>query len=206
MELPDRVPGLTARAGITLRPWRLSEEDLDLVRQASRDDYIPAITTVPRPYTDAEGAAFVRRQWHRTETGRGYPFVIVAPGGRPVGSVGLWLKDLDRGRASLGYWMAGSGRGRGAASAALEAVAGWALHGLAVPRLELYVEPWNTASRRTAERAGFRREGVLRERMQIAGELRDMDLYSLLRGAPPEEDRAAEASALGRFGGTTGSH
>lgn len=195
MEPPDRVPGLTARAGVTLRPWHLSEQDLDLVRQASHDDYIPAITTVPRPYTDAEGEAFVRRQWHRTATGAGYPFVIVAPGGSPLGSVGLWLKDPDQGRASLGYWLAESGRGRGAASAAVVAVADWAMHRLEIPRLELYVEPWNTPSQRTAERAGFRHEGVLRACMQIAGERRDMAVYALHRSDPPE--RLWEAATAG---------
>ncbi|WP_017625363.1 GNAT family N-acetyltransferase [Nocardiopsis chromatogenes] len=177
MDLPDRVPELNARAGITLRPWRLSDQPL--VRQASQDAYIPAITTVPRPYTEAEGAAFVRRQWERTATGGGYPFVIVDPGGRPVGNVGLWLKDPRRERASLGYWVAASGRGQGAAAAALAAVTDWAVHGLGIPRLELYVEPWNTASMRTAERSGFHRQGLLHRWSLIDGEHRDMVMYAL---------------------------
>ncbi|MDA2806758.1 GNAT family N-acetyltransferase [Nocardiopsis suaedae] len=184
MELPDRVPRLTARTGLTLRPWQLAGPDLELVRQAAQDDYIPAITTVPRPYTDAEGEEFVRRQWQRTARGGGYPFVIVAPEGRPIGSVGLWLKDPGQECASLGYWLAASGRGRGAASAALEAAADWALHGLGIARLELHVEPWNTASLRTAQRAGFRREALLRRWRQVAGERRDMVLYALHNSGP----------------------
>jgi [ribosomal protein S5]-alanine N-acetyltransferase len=81
---------------------------------------------------------------------------------RAVGQAGLWLRDISRGRAEVGYWVVGSARGRGAAALAAGALAVWALGELGIPRAELYVEPWNSASIRSAERAGFRREGLLR--------------------------------------------
>lgn len=180
MNQPFDVPELSAPGGFTLRPWRLS--DLGLVGEASEDDYIPLITTVPSSYSEAEGVAFVERQWSRATSGAGYPWVIVGSGGRPVGNAGLWLKDLSQGRASLGYWIVKSARGQGAAAAAVTAVATWALPELRIPRLELYVEPWNTASVRTAERCGFTREGLLRGWQQVGAERRDMFMYSLLRG------------------------
>jgi RimJ/RimL family protein N-acetyltransferase len=96
--------------------------------------------------------------------------------------VGLWLKDLGQGRASLGYWVVKSARGQGTAAAALSAVAHWAVNVLRIPRLELYVEPWNAASVRTAERVGFQREGLLRGWQQVGTERRDMFVYSLLSG------------------------
>ncbi|MEU8894128.1 GNAT family N-acetyltransferase [Streptomyces sp. NPDC048442] len=180
MEQPLDVPELAAAGGIRLRPWRLS--DLQLVREASEDDYIPLITTVPSPYSESAGVAFIERQWSRASARTGYPFVIVSADGRPVGHVGLWLKDLGQGRASLGYWVAGSARGQGAAAVSVGAVADWALSELRVPRLELYVEPWNTGSVRTAERAGFQREGLLRGWQQVGADRRDMFMYSLLAG------------------------
>ncbi|GGW65788.1 N-acetyltransferase [Streptomyces lucensis JCM 4490] len=178
MKQPLDVPELAAGEGFTLRPWRMS--DLGLVREASEDDYIPLITTVPAPFSEAEGVAFVERQWGRATTRTGYPFVIVSPDGEPVGNVGLWLKDMGQGRASLGYWVVKSARGRGAAGTALEAVVGWARRELCIPRLELYVEPWNSASWRTAERVGFQREGLMRSWQQVGTERRDMFMYSLL--------------------------
>lgn len=180
MERSLHVPELTADGGFGLRPWRLS--DIHLVREASEDDYIPLTTTVPSPWSEAAAVAFVERQWARATTGAGYPFVIVDADGRPVGNVGLWLKDLAQGRASVGYWVVGSARGRGAAAIAVRAVAGWALRDLGIPRLELYVEPWNTASVRTAERAGFQREGLLRGWQTVGTERRDMFVYALLSG------------------------
>lgn len=181
MHRPAGLPALSARPGTFLRPWRMS--DLELVREAAQDDYIPAITTVPSPYTEDRGAAFIRRQWKRTAAKTGCPFVIV-DAGRPVGAVGLWLTGLEQGRATAGYWVAASGRGRGAAAAALATVADWALCALAVPRLELSVEPWNTASVRTAERAGFRRQGLRPGSRTIRGAPRDMLAYS----RPPPHD------------------
>jgi RimJ/RimL family protein N-acetyltransferase len=164
---------------LVLRAWGL--DDLPLVREASSDDYIPLITSVPSTYSQAAGEAFVRRQWERASTGAGYPFVIArVEDGRPLGMVGLWLKEPGEGRASLGYWLAGSARGQGIAAEALRAVAYWALGDLRIPRLELYVEPWNAASQRTAERVGFQREGLLRGWQQVGEERRDMIMYSML--------------------------
>ncbi|MFJ5273460.1 GNAT family N-acetyltransferase [Streptomyces sp. NPDC088358] len=181
MDQPLDVPELVAGEGLVLRPWRLS--DLDLVREASEDDYIPLITTVPSPYSESAGVAFVERQWGRATGGSGYPFVIARGGdGRPVGTVGLWLRDLGQGRASLGYWVVKSARGQGAAAAALRTVTDWALRDQRIPRLELYVEPWNAASMRTAERVGFRREGLLRGWQQVGDERRDMFMYAMLDG------------------------
>ena len=100
--------------------------------------------------------------------------------GRAVGSIGLWLRDLAAGRAAVGYWVVPSARGRGAAGHALTAVAAWALTDLGIARVELFVEPDNVASVRTAERAGFVREGVLRRWQVIDGARRDMVVFSRL--------------------------
>lgn len=178
---PLDVPRLVAGDRFVLRPWELG--DLSLVREASSDDYIPLITTVPSAYLPEAGEAFVRRQWERASSGSGYPFVIVrVEDGQPLGMVGLWLRELTEGRASLGYWVVGSARGQGAAAEALRTVAAWALGALQIPRLQLYVEPWNVASQRTAERVGFQREGLLRSWQRVGEERRDMIMYSMLGG------------------------
>lgn len=100
--------------------------------------------------------------------------------GRALGVVGLWVRDRGEGRASLGYWLAESARGQGVAAEALQAVVRWAFGDLQIPRLQLYVEPWNVASQRTAERVGFQREGLLRSWQQVGEERRDMIMYSML--------------------------
>jgi RimJ/RimL family protein N-acetyltransferase len=175
---PDEPPRLEA-GPFRLRPF--DERDLPLVEEASGDPFIPLITTVPPVYTSDEGAAFLARQRERVANHEGYPCVIEDPvEGRGIGAVGVWLRHAELGRASFGYRLAPSGRGRSAARHGLIALTRWTFDTFALPRLELYVEPWNEASIRTAEGAGFRREGLLRSWEPVGGERKDMFMYSLL--------------------------
>lgn len=181
----DRLPALGA-GRFHLRGFEPG--DLDLVRDAADDPVIPRISHVPSPFTEAAGRRFIELQRHRRRDGFGYSFVIVdgrRPAGRPVGSIGLWLRDIDQGRASVGYWTVGWARGQGAATAALGAVADWALGELRVPRLELYAEPGNVASIRVAESNGFSREGLLRSWQVVGGERRDMVMLARVDSPGP---------------------
>ena len=182
MDVALVVPILEA-GPFRLRPFVLG--DLDVVREASTDPLIPLITTVPAAFTQAEGRRFIERQWSRAEQGTGYSFALVdAVTDRAVGQAGLWLSSVGEGRASVGYWVARSARGRGAAGFAVRALAWWGHQVLHIPRLELYVEPWNIASVRTAERGGFQREGLLRGWQEVGGERKDMFMYGRLSDDP----------------------
>ncbi len=108
---PLRVPELVSPP-VVLRPYAVS--DLAMVRQASADPLIPSISSVPRQYTDDAGRAFIERQHARDAEGDGYSFVI-ATAGEPktgIGSIGLWLQEIDSGRASIGYWLVAGSAGR----------------------------------------------------------------------------------------------
>jgi RimJ/RimL family protein N-acetyltransferase len=176
---PLLLPRLDA-GDLVLREFR--DTDLELIREASTDPLIPLITTVPADYSDAAGLAFIQRQRDRLTTRQGYPFVIAnRDGDRAIGAIGVWIRNIDRGRAELGYWLGSSARGRGAAAEALAAVSEWALENLEIVRLELFVETWDIASLRTAEKAGFVREGLLRNWEFIGGEWKDLYVYSKVR-------------------------
>ncbi len=176
---PLRVPELSSPP-VVLRPYAVF--DLAMVREAAADPFIPSISSVPRAFTDESGRAFIERQHARSNEGDGYSFVI-APAKDPesgVGSIGLWLQEIAGGRASIGYWIVAGARGQGLAGCALRAVVSFAFGALAIPRLHLFVEPWNVASARTAEAAGFRREATLRGWERIDGQQHDVDCFALL--------------------------
>ena len=157
--------------------------DLPLALELSTDPYVPSIGTLPADATEAEAADWTARPQGRWAEGAGFSFAVAeAATGRAVGSVGLWLRQLPEGRATAGYAIAPSARGRGLAAAALVAVTrfGWTIPQL--HRVELHIEPWNAASVRTAERAGYLREGLLRRHTEIAGRRRDMLVYAAVRG------------------------
>lgn len=84
-------------------------------------------------------------------------------------------------RAELGYTLARDAWGRGYMGEALASVVGYAFHELDLNRLEADIDPRNTASERSLLRLGFVKEGHLRERWIVAGEVSDTGLYGLLR-------------------------
>ncbi|WP_184577291.1 GNAT family N-acetyltransferase [Streptomyces zagrosensis] len=72
-------------------------------------------------------------------------------------------------------------RGRGIAGQALIALTRFAWSIPELCRIELYIEAWNVASVRTAELAGYEREGLLRWHQEIGGKRVDMLLYAAMR-------------------------
>jgi len=166
---------------IRIRPWTM--QDIPAIEQASHDEYITSVTSVPAVYTVEEGRAFVERQQKRIEDGAGLSLCIAdASTDAAVGFIGLRLENRARGRASFGYWVVPGVRGRGVATAAVRLVSPWAFSSLGVARLEILVEPWNTASVRVAEQAGFQREGVLRSYEEFKGRRTDLIMHARVIG------------------------
>src|SRR5260370_8376413 len=94
------VPELPA-GPFRLRPFL--DTDVDLVRAAAHDPYIPLITTVPAVFTGGEGPRFIERQWSRAEQRTGYSFAIAeATTDQAAGQVGLWLRAVSQGRPGGG--------------------------------------------------------------------------------------------------------
>ena len=159
--------------------------DVPVVAAAGRDPLIPLITTVPPLGDPEEALAFVERQHQRLREGLGYSFCVTrAEDDQALGQIGFWPHRHGQGRAMIGYWVAIQFRGAGVASRALRLISAWGVEHPGVHRLELYVEPWNEGSWRTAEQVGFQREGLMRRWEAVGGEPRDMFMYSLLPDDP----------------------
>jgi ribosomal-protein-alanine N-acetyltransferase len=158
------------------------DADLPMVQEMSTDPYVPLIGTLAPNASRQEAQAYLDRQRGRLPEGTGFSFAIAeAATGRGLGGIGLWLAGLDQGRATAGYSVTPSARGRGVAAAALTALTSFAWTIPALHRIELYIEPWNTGSIKTAERTGFEREGLLRSHQEIGGRRRGMLLYAAIR-------------------------
>lgn len=99
---------------------------------------------------------------------------------RLIGGVTLFSIDPAQGRAEIGYSLRFDRWGRGLAREALQLALAHAFDTLGLRRVEADIDPRNTASCALAEHMGFVREGVLRERWQVAGELQDSAMYGLL--------------------------
>ncbi|WP_380170649.1 GNAT family N-acetyltransferase [Kineococcus sp. DHX-1] len=175
--VPDRLPA----GPVVLRPFR--DGDVAMAVDLATDPYVPLTGSLPA-HADADQAlAWVRRQQGRVAEGVGYALAIAdRDSDEALGQIGLWSRALDEGRLAVGYAVAPSARGRGVAAAALTALTSFAWTVPGAHRVELVVEPWNEASIRTAERAGYRREGLLRSYRDIGGRRRDLLLFARVRG------------------------
>lgn len=98
-----------------------------------------------------------------------------------IGTATLFNLNLDNGRAEIGYAMGRPYWGKGYMNEALRALVSHAFEVMNLRRLEADVDPRNAASIRTLERLGFQREGFLRERWHVCGEIQDAFFYGLLR-------------------------
>lgn len=100
---------------------------------------------------------------------------------RLIGSSAVFALNPDQGRAEIGYSLHRDWHGRGLASEALRLILGYLFDGLQLRRVEADTDPRNTASCHLLEKLGFVREGLLRERWFVNGELCDTAFYGLLR-------------------------
>jgi RimJ/RimL family protein N-acetyltransferase len=98
-----------------------------------------------------------------------------------IGTATLFNLEVSNGRAEIGYAQNRSRWGQGFMHEALQALLDYSFNQLKLRRLEADVDPRNVASIRILERLGFQREGFLRERWHVNGEIQDAYFYGLLR-------------------------
>lgn len=174
---PEQAP---THAHVRLRAF--ADRDADMAMDLATDAYVPTIGSLPAHATRPQALAYIERQRGRLTQGLGYSFCIAdADDDRALGAIGLWLAGIDQGRVSVGYSVAPSARGLGVATQALLAVTDFAWTLPPVHRIEACIEPWNLASIRSAEAAGFTREGLLRSHQEIAGRRVDILMYAVIR-------------------------
>ncbi|WP_046472249.1 GNAT family N-acetyltransferase [Allosalinactinospora lopnorensis] len=167
---------------LTLRAF--TEAEVDSVYEAVRDPGIQRWLPLPgpgEPYTRADA-----EQWCLTTapearvSGDGQQWAAIDRGtDRFVGSFGLTRTMWPAMRTEVGYWVAPWMRGQGFAPEAVTAVSRWAID-QGFQRVELKAAAANTASRRVAEKTGFRFEGVERNAMPLHEGRTGLAVYSLI--------------------------
>ena len=143
-------------AEFVIRPFRDDDFDaaLGLEQDAAATRWVPAL-----PADDAAGVvAFYDRC--RSEGSLLHLVIADRVTDAYLGEMMLALGEHRVGE--LGCCLVPAARGRGIATEAVVALTDWALATLCLGRVQVFVAPENVAALSLAERAGFRREGVLR--------------------------------------------
>jgi len=150
-------------------------------------------------FTDAEAMRFWDRTVYakRVETERtirrfvkSHPsssrFWAVADTGTDgcLGMVNYHDAYLPGRRATIGYIIHPAHQRQGIATEALSALLDHCFGDLGLHRIQAFIHPENTGSRRLVETLGFRCEGLLRDDLRVGDEWRDDILYALLATDP----------------------
>ncbi|MCC6572890.1 MAG: GNAT family N-acetyltransferase [Planctomycetes bacterium] len=103
---------------------------------------------------------------------------------RIIGGTGYHLRDgpLPLMNAEIGMWIAGDLAGQGLGTRVLRELLRWGFTDWPWLRLSWWCHGSNAASRRVAEKAGMKLEGVLREhRHDVNGARQDSCVYAMLK-------------------------
>lgn len=174
----DKLPTLTS-SQLRLR-WLEDHDAADLVAIFS-DPQVMRYWSSP-PWTD-DGAALQMIESVRQCFAAGSLYqwgVARISDDAVIGTCTLAHVDAENRRAEIGFALRRDQWGQGYMLEATSALLGFAYEGLKLHRLEADVDPRNTASIRLLERLGFQREGYLRERWHVGGEINDTIFYGLL--------------------------
>jgi RimJ/RimL family protein N-acetyltransferase len=175
---PDPV---LADDAIRLEP--LTQADRASMLALASEPDVARFTRVPARGLDERWAAgWVARYERGLADGSCAGFAVRDAGdGAFLGFAALVKLDLDSGEGEIGYMLVEAARGRGAATRAVRLLTEWGFSGLGLERLELRIDVANTASERVAERAGYRRDGVLRNLHVKEGVRADTAVWSRVR-------------------------
>ncbi|WP_344261021.1 GNAT family protein [Streptomyces sodiiphilus] len=166
--------------GLTLRPW--AESDLEAVRDAFNEPLMlrQLPPSMRRTAVDDEMAGrWIADRRREREEDAGYSWAVTH-GPVVVGCVAVGAVDRVHDTGWVSYWTVRAAQGRGVASSALRAAAGWAFGELGLFRLELGHRTDNRASCEVAGRAGFAVEGLQRAKLRYGGTRHDVELHSRL--------------------------
>lgn len=134
-------------------------------------------------YARSDSAAWIAHCQRTWSAGVGYHLGIFdAASGILHGGVGFSDVNTMRRSANLGYWVADAARGREVAVTAARLAAAWAFDELGLQRIEILVQPENTASLRVAVKLGAVCEGIARNGIIIDGQPHEAIVHSLIPG------------------------
>jgi RimJ/RimL family protein N-acetyltransferase len=157
------------------------EQHLPGLRLLVADPSVRRYTRVPEPVPhDFEQTWADRYQRGRAEHSAMNFAIEDAVDGAFLGVAVAPQLDHDERTAELGYVVGAEARGRGVATEALRQLTAWAFDEQDMVRLQLLISVSNDASKRVAQRCGYRFEGVLRGLYVKQGVREDTESWSRL--------------------------
>lgn len=177
------TPPVLRGSAVTLRPPRMSDyREWAKLRGASRTFLEPWEPSWAADELD-RGPWRQRLSRHRREYAQGAAMsLLIFENAQSRLTGGISMGNIRRGvaqSAQIGYWMGEEHAGKGYMGAAIRLMLDHGFGAMRLNRIEAACIPDNERSIRVLEKAGFRREGLLRSYLRINGAWRDHLLYAI---------------------------
>lgn len=180
MEVQE-TPGVPVleTARLRLRPYR--PEDAPAMFALYSDPRVMRYWSFPPWVEVAQASAYLEHARAGMDSGEIFPWAIAdRESDVLIGALTLFSLHVAQLRAEVGYSLSPDHQGRGLAAEALRCALGHAFDQLGLVRVEADIDPRNSPSCRLVETLGFVREGLLRKRWRVNGEVCDTAFYGLL--------------------------
>jgi ribosomal-protein-alanine N-acetyltransferase len=149
------------------------------------------------PYTQLDQPeAYIESLGAKRENGELLDFVVVHPEDGPIGVTGLSELSPRNRHATVGTWFGREYWGSGANRESKAMIAALAFRRLGLDRLTAWANTRNGRSQLALERAGFRREGVLRDWHRHGDTLHDVVVFGMTRRTWERSPLAATKVAI----------
>jgi len=162
-----------------LRPLRKSDVAAYTKNVNNRKIY-RASMEMPFPYREEDTEDFlakVRKEMRKKRPGR-FALVIVMDG-EAAGYIGF--ESIAQHKAELGFWLAEKHWNRGIMTEAIRLFTPYGMDRFELHRIYAYVFSFNRASMRVLEKAGYKKEGILRKDFEKDGRFYDHHVYAKVR-------------------------
>jgi RimJ/RimL family protein N-acetyltransferase len=164
--------------GFTLRGWKKEDAAAIQPHADNPNIYSFLMDRFPHPYTMEVAESWVNFMLNLEPN---YNFVIEVDG-HAAGVIGLEMRDdIYRKSPLIGYWISETLWGRGIMPAAIKLLTDYAFENLDIIRIQAGVLGNNPRSMRTLEKAGFIKEGILKNSMVKNGVILDEHVYGLVK-------------------------
>ena len=162
-----------------LRKWQLTDK-VSLAEQANNirvwnylRDYFPY------PYEESDAEAFIQMVLDKPDPATDFS---IEWEGKAVGGIGIIPRaDVERISAEMGYWLGENYWNRGIMTHVVKQMSEYVFTHFPITKLYATIFEFNIASMRVLEKAGFTREGILRQAAIKNGKTIDLHYYGLLK-------------------------
>jgi len=166
---------------ITIRPYRKGDER-SLQKSANNKAVARYMSTLPSPYRIKDAKEWVVKclKEYKEKKQNGINMAIVNEDRQIIGGIGLSNIEKNH-KAEIGYWLNETYWGKGIITIAVRALTTFGFEKLKLKRLYAHVFSQNKASMRVLEKAGYKREGVLKKHHKKNTKYYDSTIYAKLK-------------------------